>query len=884
MSAAGPGTKDAASLARMFRPGAFPRRFTARMLANPYLLIVTAVAVLNTWSFRAEALPVAYLYDGSVHQDMVQAATSLIERGQLPLTAWFPYVGLGSAQFMHYQSLASVITGIAGTVVGATTAYRWAIVVLVGFWPVAIYSSARVFKQPRTTSMLAAVISPLVVSYTGIAFERGAYSWVGGAEVWTQLFGMWLLPFAWALTWRALGNPRFIWAAAAAVSFTFAFHFICGYLAFFGTMIFPFVSEGYWRQRFTRAAAVLAGSLAASAWLVVPLVLFSKWSAINELLAETPYVRGYGAGREIAWLFKGEIFDARRAVPVVSGLVLIGIVATLFRWRTKTVERGLLALFVGCLLLSFGGTTWGPFVDLVPAHADLYFRRFNMGTQLAGIYLASAGVMAAWRIWWRLADSFVGGRSTASPVGAGRPTNETAPARATPAQVGRGPFGRLALGKTAFRATAISFVLIACAWAWPAVHQIYRYDRGDASTIKAQRSADAVEGAQLAPIIRYLRSHGGGRVYAGQSGNWGSKFLVGYVPVYKYLLAQGVEESTYVVPTTSLMLGPEAEFDVYNPADYALFGIRYLLLPSDLSPPVPARQIMASGDYSLWQLTGYDYGYAELVSVTARFAANRADIGPSSALLLETIGEGEDWQVEWPGLAQPSPSSVRGGTGVAGAPEASRSRGASVAEAVSGPMAPGEADGAKGANGAKGGEGITRAGKSYESKGVKEIKEIRGVKGVTGAKRPADVKDVNGDEPSKGASTSRTAPVASVALPGEGLGDVQVVSPDLVRGEISADVDVARRSSLLFSVAFDPGWHAWVDGRSAPTEMLAPALVGVALSPGEHHVVLRYIGFGWYPELWAFSLLSLLILAFAGWSWRQPDAGKSTSSGQQSGS
>ena len=89
------------------------------------------------------------------------------------------------------------------------------------------------------------------------------------------------------------------------------------------------------------------------------------------------------------------------------------------------------------------------------------------------------------------------------------------------------------------------------------------------------------------------------------------------------------------------------------------------------------------------------------------------------------------------------------------------------------------------------------------------------------------------------------------------------MSPRLAGGEISAVVDVSRPSSLLFSVAFDPGWRAWVDGHAEPTEMLAPALVGVALGRGEHHVLLRYVGFGWYPELGAFSLLSLVVLAVA---------------------
>jgi hypothetical protein len=370
----------------------------------------------------------------------------------------------------------------------------------------------------------------------------------------------------------------------------------------------------------------------------------------------------------------------------------------------------------------------------VPAHADLYFRRFNMGSQLAGIYLAGTGVVVAWKIWWRVA-------------------------------------ARFGTGKGVQVAAVGCFTIAALAWTWPAAVDLAHYDHNDATTIETQRASDTTEGAMIAPLIEYIRQHGGGRVYAGLSSNWGQKFLVGYVPVYKYLVSQDVDEMTYVVPTTSLMLGPEAEFDEDNPADYALFGIRYLLLPAGLSPVVPAQEIMSRGAYSLWQYS--DVGYAELVQVTGRLTANRSDIGTQSQLLLDTLGAGQDWSVEWPGL--PGPSQAK--------------------------------------------------------------------------------------EPS-------ISP--SAALPSPGI--VENVGTDLDRGELSARVTMTEQGTLLFSVAYDPGWHAWVDGRAVPTEMLAPALLGVHLTPGRHQVVLRYIGFGWYPELWAGGLLSLVVLGAVGRWWYKSDA------------
>jgi hypothetical protein len=41
-----------------------------------------------------------------------------------------------------------------------------------------------------------------------------------------------------------------------------------------------------------------------------------------------------------------------------------------------------------------GRTTFGPLVDLIPGSADLFFRRFMMGVQLASLLLSGRG--AAW--------------------------------------------------------------------------------------------------------------------------------------------------------------------------------------------------------------------------------------------------------------------------------------------------------------------------------------------------------------------------------------------------------------------------------------------------------------------------------------------------------
>ena len=217
------------------------------------------------------------------------------------------------------------------------------------------------------------------------------------------------------------------------------------------------------------------------------------------------------------------------------------------------------------------------------------------------------------------------------------------------------------------------------------------------------------------------------------------------------------------------MLDPETNFDEDNPSDYTIFGIRYLLLPVGMDPPVPARRVMQHGIYSLWQIGAN--GYVDLVQLTGTLSADRADIGSRSWELLYTLVPHEDWSVNWPGLP------------AAAVPE------------------------------------------------------------VTETSSPT-------------------------GLPP--LGSVDSSSANLADGSFSTEVTMARKGTLLLSVSYDPGWHAWVDGKETATEMLAPALVGVNLGPGTHRVVFRYTGFRWYPELWVLGLLGLGVAFWVGRRWMGP--------------
>jgi hypothetical protein len=94
-------------------------------------------------------------------------------------------------------------------------------------------------------------------------------------------------------------------------------------------------------------------------------------------------------------------------------------------------------------------------------------------------------------------------------------------------------------------------------------------------------------------------------------------------------------------------------------------------------------------------------------------------------------------------------------------------------------------------------------------------------------------------------------------------GHVVAETAALTNGQAGAIVRANRRATVVLSASYDPGWHATVDGRPAPTVMVAPALVGVDVGPGVHSVVFSYGGEGSYTALFVLALGVLVVLASA---------------------
>jgi hypothetical protein len=559
----------------------------------PWAVVAAAVG-WNLVNLRALRLGVAYLNDNSLHEQMVRFATAQLRAGKLPLTSWFPYLGAGSPQFLHYQSLPAVLTGLAGLVVGPDVAFRWSLYLLLSLWPISIYLSARLFGGGRSAAAASAAMAPFLVSAAGVGYEQHAYLSTGFG-VWTQLWAMWTLPLAWGLSWRAIRDGRGCFTAVLFTALTVALHFETGYLALSVLIIWPFVAGRPLVARLRRAAVLLGGSLLASAWVIVPLLQQRNWAAVNEPLQDTGLVNGYGARVVLDWLVSGQLLDDGR-LPVVTAFAALGFGLAWLAWSSAADARALLVAFAVCLLLAFGRTTFGWLVDVIPGGADLFFRRFMMGVQLVALLLAGRGA-----VW--LAAGCV---------------------RLLPARVSRWP---------RYLSPLVVFVAAIAVLA-PAWLQLDASDRADSTAVAAQRHADDTQGADVDRLITVIRRDGGGRTYAGMPSNWGQSFTVGAVPVFKYLESRDVDEVGYTLRTASLMTDPEYFFDDSDPADYRLFGIRYLILPAGHQPPVPARPASCSGPYCLWTIDGA--GYVQTGQIIGAISANRTNVGSRSVPLLHS--------------------------------------------------------------------------------------------------------------------------------------------------------------------------------------------------------------------------------------------------------
>ena len=552
------------------------------------LALVALTCVFGLVSLRGETKPLPNLNDSAFHLQMVRWADGQIREGRVPLDGWYPYLSLGSSQFHHYQSLPHTLTAYAARATGAgdQTTFLWILYLLVALWPITVYWGARLLGWDRWIAAGAAAVSPLLVSASGYGFEHGSYVWQGYG-VYSQLWAMWLLPVTWGLTWRAVTRGKYYAAAVLALALTIACHFIVGYLALLTVGVWVLVGGSGFVRRVGRGALVAVGSLLVASWVIVPLVSDAKWTTQSAYYVGSTFNDSYGAQKVLSWLFTGELFDGGR-FPIVSSFVAAGVIVCITQARRDARARGLLGAFALSLLLFFGRPTLGPVLNVLPGFHDVQIHRFIVGVHLAGILLAGVG------LGWLLTRA------------------STLTGRLVPSH---------RAGVAGAAAIALAVLALTPAWAERA-----DYDSYGAGLIRAQQAADVADGRDLDRLVAIVNTRGDGRAFAGRfRTDLGEQYVVGEVPVYAWLTDRNVDSVGFIFRTiASLSTDVEATFDESNPSQYEMFNVRYVILPSDRKPGVPAKLIASSGRHRLWEVA--TTGYLQVVDRAAAVSADRTNI------------------------------------------------------------------------------------------------------------------------------------------------------------------------------------------------------------------------------------------------------------------
>ena len=557
--------------------------------------MVASACLFGLVVLRAERLAAANLNDSVVHAQMVRYIERKISLGEWPLSGWYPYFGLGYPFLQHYQAAPAFLTALLGHVIGATAAHAWTLYLLLSLWPIVVYAAARLFELDRLTSACAALLSPLLMSAISLGYEHRAYVWQGYG-VWTQLFGMWALPLSWALTWRAVSRGGSLLLACLALSATVTLHFLTGYqaLAAVGIWVLIGAPSGLLRRAW-RGAVIVVVSLAASAWVLVPLMsdgIYAANSVTNKGLVDFD---SYGAPKILTWLVHGDVFDFGRA-PVITVLAAIGAVVCAARWKKLPAAKVLLAVTAFSFLLWFGKPFWGPLFVLLPGSSNLVFSRFIMGVHLSGILLAGIGLAALVRAVHHLA-----GRAWAR-------VPERVPGRVVvPVLLG---------------SCVLLFLL-------PAVRSVQSYDDSGREQITYQLLADATSGAQVRQLAAEAAAHEGGRTYGGSRNGWGQKYTVGQVPVYAVLNNDDREAPGFTERAPSLSNDVESMLDAANPSQLRLLGIRWLIYPETQPPPAGAVLVRALGPHRLYELPG-PLGLISIGEIDGTVVADNMTVGSAT--------------------------------------------------------------------------------------------------------------------------------------------------------------------------------------------------------------------------------------------------------------
>lgn len=565
------------------------------------LLLFIAVA-FNLYQLYPEvALQVPTLNDGVLHMLNLRRTVDALAAGQDPTDTWLAQIALGYPLFHYYQHLPylppAALYQLLGGALPLDDLFRWTGYALLSLFPLSIYGSMRRFGFARLPSALAGLLASLIATNGLYGFEYGSYVW-RGFGLYTQLWGMLLLPMALGQCYVTLREGRGYFWSVLLLAATIMSHVVLGYVAL-GSVVMMAVlltwapgkepgGRRVWRSA-RRLVLVLVLVGLATSYFVIPFVRDSAY--LNRSVWEDAgKYDSYGYPWVLGTLVKGGLFDFGR-LPVLTLLAGLGLAICLWRWREERY-RIPVALTLVWLLLYFGRPTWSVLLNLLPMSGDLQFHRLIAGVHLGGIYLMGIGLALPWS--WALS--------------------------------------RLKARYLLIPASLTALVL------FPVYRERGAYLAQNAQWQAESRVAFAVEDQDLDALFKTLQQLPPGRVYAGLPAKWGKDYKVGAVPMYALLNGVGLDMLGYLYHALSFNGDVQVLFDDGRVEQYNLFNVRYVVVPVDWTVPQFYKPLGDFGRHRLYRVE--TTGYLDLVGSDQPFAGSKSDVFPaaSSWLVSDLVG------------------------------------------------------------------------------------------------------------------------------------------------------------------------------------------------------------------------------------------------------
>ena len=543
--------------------------------------------------------------DSGFHLLLADMVVTAFKDGSDFTDPWQNTMSLGFPIFHYYQHLPHIFIAVVHILsfetISLIDAMKWSSYLLLSFFPLSIYCSLRIFGFGLLTSVMAGLIAPLLGDdfylWGGLGFHNYTFS---GWGLYSQLWGMFLLPLALAMGYRVIKQGTGYCWSALFLSMTLLSHLVFGYMAFItlgglaicrivqhmrGGMLLPTT----WLTS-KRLFVLFMVVILASSYFVIPFFVHGEYFNTSVVTGQMGNDQKFSFGHMVILdaVVKGKLFDLGR-FPAFTILVFIGLIACGYRWRE---ERYIvpIAVFGLWLLLFFGRPTWGPFIDLIPLIESVHMHRFIAGVHLGGILLGGIGLGVIW---------------------------DTA----------------ISSGKSFYVCACLAVTILLLVTMY-----IDRRSYLQNNDIQIQNNRMALESQadDLNLLVRTLHSLPSGRVFVAQQEvtRNQTRYTIEDVPVYVLLHNQGFDVLSnlyhrYSYPSLIVSLFDQNEYEHYD-----LFNVRYVVAPREWAPPDFAEFIQSSGRHYLYQVQ--TTGYFALVGTERTFSVRQQDFYDTTAIWMNS--------------------------------------------------------------------------------------------------------------------------------------------------------------------------------------------------------------------------------------------------------